>query len=199
MEVKDPRVKGVALTSVDLSRDLSVARVYFGLLDPAEDREAALEGLERATGFLRSRLGKILKVRHVPELRFAVDDSAEEGVRLTLRGLQHASNQRERRTALANLCAGYILLEELETALTYCDRALEQNDSNWRAYSNRALAYVKLQRYDDAERDLQRAEALAPNSRKVKTVRAMLLDATDPVAPQIVIDDRRQPADDDVD
>ena len=83
MEVKDPRVKGVALTGVDLSRDLSVARVYFGVLDPDEDREAALEGLERATGFLRSRLGKILKVRQVPELRFAVDDSAEEGVRLS--------------------------------------------------------------------------------------------------------------------
>ena len=124
---------------------------------------------------------------------------AEEGVRLTLRGLQHASNQRERMTALANLCAGYILLEELETALTYCGRALEQNDSNWRAYSNRALAYIKLRRYDEAEQDIQRAEAIAPDSRKVKRVRAMWRDATDPVAPQIVIDERRQPADEHVD
>ena len=82
-DVKDPRVQGVALTSVDLSRDLRVARVYFSMLDPDADAAPALEGLERATGFLRSRLGKVIKVRHVPELRFAHDDSAEEGVRLT--------------------------------------------------------------------------------------------------------------------
>ena len=83
LEVKDPRVQRVALTNVDLSRDLSVARVYFSLLDPDEDPGEALEGLQRATGFLRSRLGKALKVRHVPELRFAHDDSSEEGVRLS--------------------------------------------------------------------------------------------------------------------
>ena len=82
-EVKDPRVKDVALTSVDLSRDLSVARVYFSTLDPATDAGKALEGLERATGFLRGKLGRTLKVRHVPELRFMHDDSAAEGIRLT--------------------------------------------------------------------------------------------------------------------
>lgn len=82
-EVKDPRVKDVALTSVDLSRDLSVARVYFSLLDPEGDADLAMEGLERATGFLRSKLGRAIKVRHVPELRFAHDDSAAEAVRLS--------------------------------------------------------------------------------------------------------------------
>ena len=82
-EVKDPRVEGVSLTSVDLSRDLSVARVYFGLLDPAADPAPALEGLQSAGGFLRGRLGHAIKVRHVPELRFLYDDSAAEGVRLS--------------------------------------------------------------------------------------------------------------------
>jgi hypothetical protein len=56
------------------------------------------------------------------------------------------------------------------------------------------LAYVKLERYEEAEQDLQKAEALVDNARTVKIVRSMLLDATDPVAPEIVIDDRRQPA-----
>jgi hypothetical protein len=59
------------------------ADCYFSLLDPDGEPAAALEGLERATGFLRGRLGKALKVRHVPELRFTHDDSAEEGVRLS--------------------------------------------------------------------------------------------------------------------
>ena len=82
-EVKDPRVQDVALTSVELSRDLSVARVYFSMLNPDADAGPALQGLERATGFLRGKLGKAIKVRHVPELRFAHDDSAAEAVRLT--------------------------------------------------------------------------------------------------------------------
>jgi ribosome-binding factor A len=81
-EVKDPRVQNVSLTSVDLSRDLSVARVYFSLLDPDADAAEALEGLERASGFLRGKLGRAIKVRHVPELRFVHDDSAAEAVRL---------------------------------------------------------------------------------------------------------------------
>jgi len=122
----------------------------------------------------------------------------EEGVRLTLIGLRHASNSSERQTGMSNLCAGYILLEQLDEAISYCDKVIEHSDRNWRAFSNRALAYIKLGRYDEAELDLQKAEALTSNSRKVKIVRSMLLDATDPVAPHIVIDDRQLSVDDDV-
>ena len=81
-EVKDPRLAGVSLTDVELSRDLSVARVYFSLLEPDADPAEALEGLQRAAGFLRGKLGKAIKARHVPELRFVHDDSAAEAVRL---------------------------------------------------------------------------------------------------------------------
>ena len=81
-EVKDPRVRNVSLTSVELSRDLSVARVYFSLIEPDADATEVLEGLERAAGFLRGKLGKAIKARHVPELRFVHDDSAAEAVRL---------------------------------------------------------------------------------------------------------------------
>ncbi len=81
-ETKDQRLKRVSLTDVELSRDLSVARVYFSLLDPDGDPEKVAEGLERASGFLRGKLGRAIKVRHVPELRFAHDDSAAEAVRL---------------------------------------------------------------------------------------------------------------------
>ena len=82
-ETKDPRLQGVSLTAVDLSRDLGVARVYFGLIDPNDSVETALEGLEKASGFLRGRLGKEIKVRHVPELRFIHDDSAEHGMKIS--------------------------------------------------------------------------------------------------------------------
>jgi ribosome-binding factor A len=82
-ETKDPRLELVSFTSVDLSRDLSVARVYFSMLDPNGDPEPVKEGLERASGFLRSSLGREVKIRHVPELRFAHDDSAAEAQRIT--------------------------------------------------------------------------------------------------------------------
>ena len=82
-ETKDPGLKNVSLTAVDLSRDLGVARVYFSLLDPADSVEPVLEGLARASGFLRSKLGKSLQIRHVPELRFVHDDSAAESSRMS--------------------------------------------------------------------------------------------------------------------
>jgi ribosome-binding factor A len=82
-ETKDPRLKNVSLTGVDLSRDLSVARVFFSMLDPADSLEPVEEGLQRAGGFLRSKLGQSLKIRHVPELRFVHDDSAAESARIS--------------------------------------------------------------------------------------------------------------------
>lgn len=82
-ESKDPRLKMVSLNSVDLSRDLSVARIHFSMLDPNGDPAPVQEGLERASGFLRSRLGREIKIRHVPELRFSHDDSAAEAQRIS--------------------------------------------------------------------------------------------------------------------
>lgn len=118
---------------------------------------------------------------------------AEEGVRLTLIGLAQASTSRERQTAWSNLCAGYVMLDRLETALDYCNRVIEETDRNWRAFSNRALVYVRMRRFEEADADLTTAEALAPNARTLKAVRTMWRDAVEPVAPAIVIDDRRQP------
>jgi ribosome-binding factor A len=82
-ETKDPRLQNVSLTGVDLSRDLSVARVYFSIMDPSASVEPAQEGLKAAAGFLRSKLGHSLQIRHVPELRFLHDDSAEESDRIS--------------------------------------------------------------------------------------------------------------------
>jgi ribosome-binding factor A len=56
--------------------------VYFSLLDPEQDPRPTTEGLANAAGFLRGKLGKAIKVRHVPELRFVHDDSAEQAVRM---------------------------------------------------------------------------------------------------------------------
>lgn len=82
-EVKDPRLAQTSLTEVELSRDLSVARVYFSLLNPDDDPQPAQQGLDNAAGFLRRELGKRLTIRHVPELRFAHDDSIAHGAAIS--------------------------------------------------------------------------------------------------------------------
>ena len=82
-ETKDPSLKMVSLSSLELSRDLSVAKVYFSMLDPDGDPAPVQEGLERASGFLRSRLGREIKIRHVPQLRFLHDESAAEAQRIS--------------------------------------------------------------------------------------------------------------------
>ncbi|MEL6949468.1 MAG: 30S ribosome-binding factor RbfA [Pseudomonadota bacterium] len=82
-ESKDPRLEGVSVSSVDLSGDLSVAKVYFSTLSPDADPAPVLEGLKAAGGFLRSRLGREIRSRRVPELRFAHDDSVARGFHLS--------------------------------------------------------------------------------------------------------------------
>ena len=98
METKDPRLQKVSLTEVELSRDLGVARVYFSMLDPDADPEPVMDGLRRAGGFLRSRLGREIKMRHVPELRFVHDNSAAEAQRISslIDGALGADNDRQR-------------------------------------------------------------------------------------------------------
>lgn len=123
----------------------------------------------------------------------------EKGVRLTESGLALAQGQRERRTGLQNLCAGYVLLKHYNKALETCNMAVSENENSWRAYNNRAMLFVRLKRYADAEADLAKGQSLAPNSTKLKEVRGILLDETRPVTPHIVIDDRRSAADDDED
>ena len=82
-EVKDPRVGFVTVTSVEVSIDLRHARVYFSLLGSSVDRLASLEALDRAKGYIRSQLGKRIKLRHVPELLFRYDESFDYAQRIS--------------------------------------------------------------------------------------------------------------------
>jgi len=117
---------------------------------------------------------------------------AEKGVRLTMEGLNHAWNSKERLTGLSNLCGGYIMLERYDNALAQCNTALAEDPDYWKARTNRALVYVLTGRYAEADRDLSLAEAISPAARTVIAVREMLRDRVDPVEPIIIIDDRRQ-------
>ena len=81
-EVRDPRVGFVTVTGVLVSNDLSHARVMVST--PGEDAEKmrALEGLQSAAGFLRSRAARALTSRTVPELHFELDRGLEHAARI---------------------------------------------------------------------------------------------------------------------
>jgi len=82
-ELKDPRVGLVTITAVEVSADYHHARVFVTTLMGEGAIESALEGLDRASGFLRSRLAGSLRTRTVPELHFVYDESVERGTRLS--------------------------------------------------------------------------------------------------------------------
>ena len=82
LELRDPRVGMLTITSVDVSPDLSHAKVFFTLFEKAK-LEDTLHGLKRSAGFLRSQLAKRIKLYTTPELRFEYDESVERGDRLS--------------------------------------------------------------------------------------------------------------------
>jgi ribosome-binding factor A len=82
-EVKDPRVGLMTVTAVEVSPDLSYARVFVTTLADTISKEDVIQGLQHAAGFLRSRLSHTLTLRQVPELRFTYDESVERGLRLS--------------------------------------------------------------------------------------------------------------------
>ena len=84
MEVKDPRVGMVTLTEVQLTPDYAHAKIFFTTLidDPAAVKKT-LDGLHKASGFLRAQLGRRLHIHTLPELHFVYDISPSRGAALS--------------------------------------------------------------------------------------------------------------------
>jgi ribosome-binding factor A len=94
-EVKDPRVGPVTITGVEVTKDLSHARVYFTPFAGVGDAAAALEGLRHAAGYLRVQVRNEMRLRVAPDLDFQLDDSVERGARLS--ALIHDAVESDRR------------------------------------------------------------------------------------------------------
>ena len=94
-EIKDPRVKKISISAVKVNRDLSVAKVYYTLLDLVEMKEEAddktridllaqsQQGLDKASGYIRHMLGKQIQLRIVPKLHFCYDESIIQGANMS--------------------------------------------------------------------------------------------------------------------
>jgi tetratricopeptide (TPR) repeat protein len=117
---------------------------------------------------------------------------AAEGVPLTLKGLEIAQGRREEEAGHSNLCAGFLMLNQPVTALEHCNWVLQRNSNHWRTYNNRALVYLRLERFDESEADIRKGQELNPRSEKLKEVKGIYLDTVEPVDQKITIDDRRK-------
>ena len=79
-EVKDPRVSGVvSVTRVNTSNDVQHARVYVSVYGTLREKEDTIAALQSAAGFIRRQLRDRLETRHVPVLKFILDDTLTEG------------------------------------------------------------------------------------------------------------------------
>jgi ribosome-binding factor A len=80
MALRDPRVQNITITDVEISSDLSLAKIFYSVYPSSkEDISLAKEGVDACKGYIRSRLGKTLTLHHIPALNFYYDNSLHEG------------------------------------------------------------------------------------------------------------------------
>lgn len=94
-KIKDPRVGFVTVTEVEVSHDLRNAKVFVSVL--GGDKKQSLKGLESAAAFIRSELGRRMRMRFVPEILFRFDESVERGAHIMeiLHTLEEKPGQKE--------------------------------------------------------------------------------------------------------
>jgi ribosome-binding factor A len=80
--LNDPRIGFVTIIAVEVIDDLSLARVYFTVIGDDNAQKNTEAGLNSAKGYLRKELGRVLTIRHIPELIFKYDHSQEYGSRI---------------------------------------------------------------------------------------------------------------------
>jgi ribosome-binding factor A len=81
--LRDPRVTGmVSVTDVEVTHDLSAARVFVSIMPDGPERQRSLDALQSAAGYIRHELAPRLGLREVPDLRFVLDTSIERGARV---------------------------------------------------------------------------------------------------------------------
>ncbi|ADQ14755.1 30S ribosome-binding factor RbfA [Halanaerobium hydrogeniformans] len=82
-EMKDPRIAFVSVTDVKVSGDLRHAKVFVSVFGTDKEKEETMEGLDKATGYIRKLVGERVKIHHTPEIIFRYDDSIEQGVHIS--------------------------------------------------------------------------------------------------------------------
>ncbi len=77
-QLKDPSIGFITITDVDVTNDLSYAKIYVSFLGKKERNEAGMKALQRSKGYIRSELAKKLTIRKIPDLIFKLDETLEK-------------------------------------------------------------------------------------------------------------------------
>ncbi len=80
-EIKDEKIKHVTITAVKITKDLSLAKIYVSILDETK-KDETIESLNKAKGFIRTRLHEKIEIRQIPKLEFIYDESISYGVKI---------------------------------------------------------------------------------------------------------------------
>lgn len=81
-KVKDPRIGFVTVTDVEVTGDLQNATIFISVLGDESEKDATLKGLNKAKGFIRTEIGKRIRLRKTPEIEFEFDESVAYGSRI---------------------------------------------------------------------------------------------------------------------
>ncbi|MFZ5827209.1 MAG: 30S ribosome-binding factor RbfA [Bacillota bacterium] len=95
-EVKDPRIGFVSIVKVEVSNDISHAKIYVSVLGDDKQKKDSLRGLTSASGFMRSEIARRLQLRYTPELHFLLDESIEHGQRIAKLLVEVQREQKEK-------------------------------------------------------------------------------------------------------
>jgi ribosome-binding factor A len=96
-KIKDPRIGFVTVTDVDVADDLRNAKVFVSVYGGDEEKKASLQGLKSAAPFIRSELGKRMRMRFIPELLFRFDATVERGAHIMelLRSIEEQKDKKD--------------------------------------------------------------------------------------------------------
>jgi ribosome-binding factor A len=81
-ELKDPRIGFVTVTQVEVDNDLRHAKIYVSLMGSDEQKANTWQGLQKALGYMRSEVGKRIRLRLTPELSLHLDESLDYSTRI---------------------------------------------------------------------------------------------------------------------
>jgi ribosome-binding factor A len=81
-QISDPRLAGAVITDVEVTRDLRLAKIYFATSSGKNAQQNAMEGFQRARGFVKRELAQRLALRYMPDLQFFYDASIDYGARI---------------------------------------------------------------------------------------------------------------------
>jgi ribosome-binding factor A len=82
-ELRDPRIKFVTVTRVEVSGDLQIAKIYVSVMGDQKTQDLALHGLTHSAGYVQSKLGSRLKTRFTPAVRFYLDEGIKKSIEVS--------------------------------------------------------------------------------------------------------------------